>query len=57
MTPKELANKIGVHFQTVHTWKRKYNMPCRQKVKRGNIDIDFGEFLAWWQGSKTSGTI
>ena len=52
LTPKQLANKIGYHIQTVYGWKRKRGMPVNQATFHGSWTVEWHEFCKWWKEKK-----
>jgi len=52
LSPKQLADKIGYHVQTMYTWKRKDGMPVRQAKVRGRWNVEWHEFCEWWKQKK-----
>ena len=51
-TPKQLADKIGFHLQSVYAWKRLRGMPVRQATNHGRWTVEWHEFCKWWKESK-----
>lgn len=52
LTPKQLADKIGFHLQSVYAWKRLRGMPVRQATNHGRWTVEWHEFCKWWKESK-----
>ena len=51
LTPKQLAERIGFHLQSVYAWKRK-GMPVRQSTEHGRWTVEWHEFCKWWKAPK-----
>lgn len=52
LTPKQLADNIGFHLQSVYAWKRLRGMPVRQATPHGRWTVEWHEFCKWWKQSK-----